>query len=518
MGNKISLVKITICAAFVSLFVAAMFFSQTSKTAAIQTAENNLETPQNCAACHQENHASWQRNNHSKTVRKATNETVQGDFVNVNSFENAGVKAEMKRDNENFYIKIGEQNHKVAAIVGVKYIEQYIAEKDGEFYSLPIAYNLEEKRWINLNEANFEKKNLQHLKNWKTDCAACHRSGENDFQKGFEDFGISCNSCHGNSAKHLESKTFLWAKIGFKTENKIVNPRDLSSDASMMSCAGCHARDLNETPKFEKAQSSDLVSAHKNNDDDSARYWADGSNKYSGNEYQAIIRSVCYAQSKAGGHGISGEKISCASCHSQHEPDGKNIVPEKSYNQNCVQCHSQFSDESAIAEHTKHPLDSTASNCASCHQPETVFSHARFTQTHEISVPNPSLTIEKQVPNACNLCHTDESVNWAIRSSKKLWSERFRDAEISPDKQFDQPESLRALSSNDAFLRTLAADSLRKHSNFKWSAPFLFEVSRTEEFPFVNYLLINALKTENTNFQKDFKKETKISRTQSQPK
>ena len=473
MRNKISLVKITICAAFVSLSVAAMFFAQTSKNSAVQSSENNLENPQNCAACHQGNHASWQQNNHGKTVRKATNETVHGDFVNVNYFENAGVKIELSRDGENFYIKIGDEIYQVAAVVGVKHIEQYAAEKDGEFYSLPVAYNLEEKRWFNINEANFEKKDLQHLKNWKTDCAACHQSGEKDSQKDFEDFGISCSACHGNSAEHIESKTSLWAKIGFETANKIVNPNNLSSDDSMMSCASCHARDSNQ---FE---SNNLVSSHQQINENADRYWANGANKFSGNEYQSLIRSVCYVQSKAGGHGIEGEKISCASCHSQHETTAESVVSEKTYNQNCVRCHTQFSDDAAIAEHTKHQPNTEAGNCASCHQPEIVYSRTRFVRTHEISVPNPVLTVEKQIPNACNLCHTDKSVNWAIASSAKLWSERFRDVKTSPDKQFNQPEGWRNLLSNDPLTRVLATDSLRKNSDLIRSAPFFIELFQT---------------------------------------
>lgn len=466
--------KITICAAFISLFVAAMFFSQTSKTSAVQTSETKPENPQNCAACHQEKHASWQQSNHGKTIRKATIETVRGDFVNVNYLENAGVKAEMSRVGDDFYIKIGDENYKVAAVVGVKYIEQYVAEKDGEFYSLPVAYNFEEKRWINLSDTNFEKQNLQHLKNWQTDCAACHRSGENDLQKGFDNFGISCSACHGNSAEHIESKNSLWAKIGFKTDSKIVNPQSLSSDDSMMSCASCHARD---SSRFE---SDNLISAHQQTDDNADKYWADGANKFSGNEYQSLIRSVCYAQSKAGGYGIEGEKITCASCHSQHEPNLENVVAEKSYNQNCVNCHTQFDDLAAIAEHTKHQPNSEASNCASCHQPDIIYARTHFTRTHEISVPNPLLTVEKQIPNACNLCHTDKSVNWAIASSAKLWADRFRAAEISPDKQFDQPEAVRALSSEDSFLRVLMFDSLGKHFDLKRSGSYLLRPTQTE--------------------------------------
>lgn len=509
MKNKIGWLKISICAAFLAVFGAATFFTQTFKVPALKTSAADAENPQTCAACHQQEFSTWHQNAHRKTVRKATIENVRGDFSAGNNLDLAGVKAEMTGDGENFFVKIGVDSYRIEAIVGVEHLEQYVAEKDGEFYSLPIAYDLKEKRWTNLNETGFEKKTADfsaHLKNWKTDCAACHQSGANDLSNGFSDVGISCAACHGNAAEHLESKNSLWARIGFATESKIVNPQKLSSDAAMMVCAQCHARDSNEPPKFDEfadeKRLDTLVSAHRQADSDSEKYWADGSNKFSGNEFQAIVRSVCYAQSKAGGHGIAGEKINCASCHSLHETDDELPQSEKSFDQSCVNCHTQYADDAAIVEHTKHPLDSEASRCASCHQPETVYERMRFTRTHEISVPNPMLTVKEQMPNACNLCHTDKSVNWAIASSKKLWSERFSDGKVSTDKQFDQPESARLMSSNDAFLRALAADSLQKHSDSNRSAPFSSAAFQTEPSPLVNYFIRAALQPTPPNLPK----------------
>lgn len=468
--KKISIVKITICAAFFLFFGAVFFLSPTTGNSVFKGETKDFESPQNCAACHQNAFDSRHQTTHQKTVKKASAGTIRGDFTIENKFESAEFEAEMRRDGEDFYIKIGEDSYKISAVVGVKFIEQYVGEKDGEFYSLPVAYHLTEGRWIHLNDTDFAAKSadvLRHLQNWKTDCAACHQpNGEQNSADDFQNFGISCNACHGNSAEHVAAKTSLWATLGFQTENKIVNLKKLSSDGAMLVCASCHSRDLMETPQFIKFSGDEnppeLIAAHQ--PENSEKFWANGANKFSGNEFQAIIRSVCYAQSKAGGHGISGEKINCASCHTAHESSGDFQVSDKNYNQTCLNCHAQFADDSATAEHTKHWINSEAASCASCHQPELVFGRTRFLRTHEISVPNPILTVEKQIPNACNLCHIDQSVNWAIAASKRLWSERFLDAQISTDKQFDQPEQIRLLRSNDEFLKALAADAVRKSS------------------------------------------------------
>ncbi len=511
MKNTVGLLKISICAAFLALFAAPFFFSSDVNTSASEASdseasESNRENPQNCRACHQENYDSWHRSSHAKSVRQASAATVKGDFAAENHLKSADVNASMTSDGANFTVEIGDENYRVAWVVGAKYLEQYVAEKDGEFYVLPVAYDLKGKRWTSLEATVFQKKDAdfaRHLKKWKTDCAACHRSGEKvqgtDSADGFDDFGISCAACHGDASEHVQAKNSLWAKLGFGTENAIVNPQNLSSDASMMVCAQCHSREAVQPPKFEAINGDKIadapLSAHQNAAENAEKLWANGASKFSGNEYQSLLRSVCYAQSKSGGHGIAGEKINCASCHSTHETTDNIVSDRKSFDQSCLSCHSQFSDENSIAEHTKHSINSEASICVSCHQPETVYGRLRFYATHEISVPNPSLTVEKGIPNACNLCHADESVNWAIAASKKLWSERFRAAEISPDKQFDQPEGIRALTSGDDFLRALTADAIRKHPNAGRFDLFLPEIYRTEKSALVKYF-INAATNE----------------------
>jgi len=189
-------------------------------------------------------------------------------------------------------------------------------------------------------------------------------------------------------------------------------------------CASCHSKPLHESE-------TDTI-------------------RFSAREHQGILRSVCFVKNKGG------NVISCQSCHSSD-------VREKPTQQACINCHQQFSAPETISEHTKHQANSA--NCFSCHQPEIVYGHLEFQRTHEISIPNPELTVTKNIPNACNLCHTDKSVNWAILQTKTLWSENFRDAKISNDLQFNEAEGIRGIVAGDAFTRALWADILKKHAS-----------------------------------------------------
>lgn len=350
---------------------------------------------------------------HAVTVQKAGAENVKGDFERDNTFFYNGVKAEMTRSGADFFAAFETENkkeiYKIESVVGAKHVQQYIANKDGESILLPIAFDLQKKRWLSSNEMFLEKADADFFKsqkNWKTECATCHLEKLDETRKNFD-----------------------LAK--------------LDSNSVLLACGSCHAKGLHDSfPKLDEIisgenYSGELISAHRTAPQNAEDFYADGSTKFAAHEYQGILRSACFVGSKASGNDkIGGEKINCLSCHSAENGE---IVDAKSdekiiSQQACINCHQQFSDARAIAEHTKHPLDSEASSCYSCHMPEIAYGHLRFQRTHEISVPDPALTAEKNVPNACNLCHTDQSVNWAITSSKKFWSERFQNAPISSGK------------------------------------------------------------------------------------
>ena len=194
--------------------------------------------------------------------------------------------------------------------------------------------------------------------------------------------------------------------------------------------------------------------------------------RFSAREQPGLLRSVCFVKNKGG------NVINCQSCHSAD-------VREKPTPQACINCHQQFSTPEAISEHSKHLPNSA--NCFSCHQPETVYGHLEFQRTHEISIPNPALTATKNIPNACNLCHMNRSVNWSILASKRLWAMRFREAKIAQDSQFNQPEFVRALSGSDVFTRAFAVDALSKHADSDQFEAAKNNVLPNEKSPLVRY-------------------------------
>jgi tetratricopeptide (TPR) repeat protein len=114
--------------------------------------------------------------------------------------------------------------------------------------------------------------------------------------------------------------------------------------------------------------------------------------------------------------------VRCVDCHDPHS--NKNIVAG---NQLCMNCHTAPRNDFPTAPvidpvaHSHHGADSTGNQCVSCHMPVTVYMQRDPRHDHSFSIPDPRLTKEFGVPNACNRCHTDKDVDWTIDAYQKFY-------------------------------------------------------------------------------------------------
>jgi predicted CXXCH cytochrome family protein len=222
-----------------------------------------------------------------------------------------------------------------------------------------------------------------------------------------------------------------------------------------------------------------------------SRFWADGSPRLTAYEYQGILRSKCFTK------GQGPQRINCMTCHTMHAGDPKGqLIAENRTDRPCLSCHQQYADSAALKTHTGHATESVGSRCYNCHMPRVVYGIMSFHPTHDITVPDPQLTAAEGVPNACNQCHLDKSVNWSIAQAQRLWPDRFGGAQPSKDTQFDLPEGPRALFAGDALTRALAADALGGGGPVKpdplWAAPFLVEAF-ADKYPVVRFFAAQGL-------------------------
>jgi tetratricopeptide (TPR) repeat protein len=80
----------------------------------------------------------------------------------------------------------------------------------------------------------------------------------------------------------------------------------------------------------------------------------------------------------------------------------------------------------SYARAVSHHLASNNGNlCIGCHMPVTVYMQRHARHDHGFTIPNPLLTKELNIPNACNRCHADKSVKWAINFTDQWYGQKM---------------------------------------------------------------------------------------------
>jgi len=491
------------------------------------TDEDYLKS-KDCRACHADHYASWARTFHSRMTQDAKPATVQGDFERNNTFEYMNVVAKMEKRSDGFFMTFNfpdgrKQTVTIDRTIGSRRIEQYLTKQQNQYTRLPLAYDLINRRWMSLNGSFFHPDNdnyFMHLSQWDGNCVFCHNVKAQphiDFEtKSYKtevsELGIACGSCHGEGASHAQAalspltRTLWHLKPGNSKE--IVNPVKLSAERSMMICGHCHGQRGPEPTERIQAiltrgdpynAGNDLSEFYRpitqttriGSVSFANRFWDNGSPRLTAYEYQGVLRSKCFIKGEAG------KQINCLTCHSMHEGDpAGQIKDENRTDRPCLTCHPKFSATANLVAHTKHKDTSSGSRCYNCHMPRVVYGVMSFHPTHDITIPQPELTANQAVPNACNQCHLERSVNWSIAETRRLWPNRHFTEQTNKDDQFDLPEGPRALFAGDALARALAADLLSGNGPLKpdpeWAAPFLVE-ALADDYPIVRFFAANGL-------------------------
>ncbi len=252
--------------------------------------------------------------------------------------------------------------------------------------------------------------------NWNAMCAACHNTRlrknyeprTNSYHTTMAEMSVGCESCHGPMKDHVE-----WQKKPPVGKPKDPTARRFSRDQMLETCAACHARRGEIT--------GDLIPGESFYDhfsltvaDETDTYHPDGQVRDEDYEYSSFLSSRMQA---AG--------VRCVDCHDPHT--GKRLAPG---NQLCMNCHAggraDFSKAPVIdpVAHSHHGSDSTGNQCTSCHMPVTNYMQLHGRHDHSFSIPDPRLTKEAGVPNACSRCHADKDADWAIGAYQSFYGEK----------------------------------------------------------------------------------------------
>ncbi len=319
----------------------------------------------------------------------------------------------------------------------------------GALMTVPWVWMIEEKRWLPVQDSFLTPPTPEHEGPlvWNTTCFGCHAVGtqprysakDDEFASASVELGIACESCHGPADQHLRahrSPLGRYARyFGFDDEDDatIVNPAKLSAAKSRDVCGQCHSfgepldmdahkqtglafrpgQNLHATERVFRLQPEPGLEG-ENRDaiptvNLGGNFWGDGTIRVAGREYNGLMETGCATRGE----------LTCLTCHSLHSyrdrSDQLNEVGDR--DSTCLECHPTIGAD--IEAHTHHPLSSTGSRCINCHMPHTTYGLFVAMRSHRIDSPSARVQAETGRPNACNLCHLDQTLGW---TNEKLHS------------------------------------------------------------------------------------------------
>lgn len=379
-----------------------------------------------CKACHEEQFGKWQGSHHGLAERLPSQELDLAAFAPPKAFTSGSQKTETRQGKNGFEIvALGfggkTEPYPVQRVIGHDPLRQFlVAGERGALHAMEACFDPHKGDWFNVY-GNEDRRPGEwgHWTGrgmvWNQMCASCHNTrvrknydAANDtYHTSMAEMTVSCESCHGPMKAHNDWQTTH--RGGGEKDPTLVK---WSRDQQIDNCAGCHARRGEITGDFVPGDSfwdHYLLTITDGGD----IYHADGQIRDENYEFSSFLSSRMH---HAG--------VRCMDCHDMHSM--KTLLPG---NQLCMRCHTAggFPNAPAIQPeaHSFHGVNSTGNQCINCHMPQTTYMQRHPRHDHGFTIPDPLLTQQFGIPNACNKCHTDKDTAWSLAATEKWWGDRM---------------------------------------------------------------------------------------------
>ena len=400
-----------------------VFTASCTKKQTSQTAENEYVGSGSCIECHEKFYELWSTSHHGKAMQPLNAEFVKNEKLPDSedfSLEGKIYKIAFGDSTMTMIEKDGDnvKNYDVTWILGGKNVYYFLTPLEkGKLQTIPLAYNLNTKIWYNNPQSalrHFPEGPADQALPWRdrmynfnTSCYSCHVSqletnfdlATDSYQSNWNEAGINCETCHGPSGEHV--RIFRNAKEGeVQKELGLISTKVFTPEQHNWSCAPCHAKMRPITagymPGDRYFDNYDLVVL--NNTD----FYPDGRDLGENYTYTGWMMNECN----------SNGQFHCVMCHTSSGRDRFKDNP----NDACKSCHAERVAD--VVAHSGHKAGSAGAVCINCHMPKTMFGNMNRSD-HSFRPPMPEATIMFKSPNACNMCHTDKSPEWANKIVKQ---------------------------------------------------------------------------------------------------
>jgi predicted CXXCH cytochrome family protein len=313
----------------------------------------------------------------------------------------------------------------VSLIYGSRWKQRYFKKVGDDYFVFPVQWDVAHKIWRRYFVANgadwwaplYPPDNFQRPTSAL--CDGCHSVNFDIATKAKTEWNVGCERCHGPGEAHVAKPT----------RDNIGNPARFDYVHASDTCIQCHSqgqpltnpiqgkyydwpvgydvgKNLKDYWKLEEHKLGETTFTH----------FPDGTahkNRMQGNDF---VNSLMYARG-----------VTCFSCHDPHGSDNVAMV-RKPGNALCLDCHGPNAQAGphapTIEAHTHHQAGSAGNECIACHMPKIAQTIAdQNVRSHTFHFVTPGETEVLKIPNACNECHKDKSIEWA-KTALESWPDR----------------------------------------------------------------------------------------------
>ncbi|MGA2864485.1 MAG: tetratricopeptide repeat protein [Verrucomicrobiota bacterium] len=315
-----------------------------------------------------------------------------------------------------------ERPYALALALGGKNVFYFLTPRErGRLQVLPVGYDLRRKEWFDVARSavrHFARQPDEPL-HWtespytfNTACFSCHvsqltnhyRLETDTYQTSWAEPGINCETCHGPAAEHVRAARQTPQGRPLK-DLKLLSLGTVSPEQMNSLCGACHAKLYPLTSSFSPGDRFfdhfGLAALEQ------ADFYPDGRELGEDFTFTSWRLSPC----------LKSGKLHCAVCHTA---SGRYRFPGARADAACLPCHQDKVNHAAA--HSRHQAGTEGARCVACHMPTTEFARMRRTD-HSMRPPMPAATLACGSPNACNLCHTNQTAAWADREVRQ-WHPR----------------------------------------------------------------------------------------------
>lgn len=380
--------------------------------------QNEVPISMQCGACHEKEFRQWAGSDHAWAFRKLGDQWESEAFHNM-KLDAHGSILQFSTNGHGRMVHDGQSSTSWRAewATGrIPLVQYLVPAKDGGFHTLSAAWDVNRKEWFDI----FGKESRQpgdwghwtgRGMNWNTQCAWCHMSlfhknydpGKDRYASTWTEPGVTCIQCHGPLLDKPEAGTGCM----ISTRNKLT-PQQIHDN-----CASCHARRDEFDHDFAVGDRFDnhfqLVLPVQ-----PGVFWPNGMQR---------DEDYCETGLRLSRMGKAG--VTCLDCHDPHT--GTLKLPQED-NTLCLRCHGTGEAVNGVkapvidmATHTPCPQSSMGARCVECHMPESLYMARDPRRDHSFNSPDPLLSVELGIPNACTMCHEEKSNEWAAEAVKKYY-------------------------------------------------------------------------------------------------